>query len=437
MKQQQQELEKLTNTRFSVILGFLVIILFALAFVAWGGLVPISTAAIAPGMVGVEGYKKRIQHLHAGVVKSIHVRNGDRVDAGETLLELDDFDVQTKTQELQNLIVQLGVEQARLTAEQKQLVEIEFPEWLLTYADRTQITSALATEETLFVTRKQGNTDARRAIEHQMQSANVEADAASTRVVNLQSKQALIKREMAEFKRLEKRGLVTRSRLFELENQMSNLRLELDQSQSEIKIALQEHAELKAKLAQLENNFQQDVTAKLNTISKQLGMTKQELSTAERQLAQTRIRTPIGGIVHNSTINTEGGVILPGSTLMEIIPITEKLTIESQLAAQDRDAVEIGQKAEIRFRGLNQRTTPPLQGVVKIISADTHDNQNTGSPYYQTTIELVDDPQEILGETTLHPGMQADVLILTGRQTFLEYLTSPVSRSFNRAFREN
>jgi len=132
-----------------------------------------------------------------------------------------------------------------------------------------------------------------------------------------------------------------------------------------------------------------------------------------------------------------GGVVIAGDTIMEILPKNERLLINGRVPPKDRDSIRVGQRAEIRFSAFSQRSTLPVEGEVKLISADRVVDPLTSLPYYSTTIELLEDPTHALNGEPIFPGMQADILIITGAQTFLQYLASPITRSFNKAFRES
>ena len=143
------------------------------------------------------------------------------------------------------------------------------------------------------------------------------------------------------------------------------------------------------------------------------------------------------GTIVGLQVHTPGGVIAPGEPLMDIVPSGERLVIEARVDPNDIDVVEAGLPARVLLTAFNLRSLAPIEGRVVWVSADRLIDERTGQAYYLARIELVEDPAEVLDGASLYPGMQADVMIVTGERTALEYLIRPISRSFDRAFRED
>ncbi len=122
---------------------------------------------------------------------------------------------------------------------------------------------------------------------------------------------------------------------------------------------------------------------------------------------------------------------------MEIVPNNKKLMIEARVDPKDRNSIQVGQAAEVRFNAFNRRSTLPINAKVVIVSADRLIDPTTNTPYYNTKVELLEDPAIKLSGAAIHPGMQAEVIIRTGERTTLNYLIAPLTQSFNRALREN
>ena len=148
---------------------------------------------------------------------------------------------------------------------------------------------------------------------------------------------------------------------------------------------------------------------------------------------RTAIAAPIGGRIVDLKVHTVGGVVLPGQPLLDIVPSDDNLIVDAKVDPKDRDVVRPGLPAEVRFTAFSQRTASPVQAKVLSVSADRLNDERTGQPYYLARIELVGDPSAALGGASIHPGMQSEVMIVTGQRTALSYLLRPVTRSLNRA----
>jgi len=156
-----------------------------------------------------------------------------------------------------------------------------------------------------------------------------------------------------------------------------------------------------------------------------------KLKIAQAELDRTEIKSPIPGSVISLNI-TKGAVVSPGVKLMEIVPSEELLVVEAKIMPQLIDRIHKGLQAQVRFTALNQRTTPVVYGEVEWVSADkipTTDQmtmrQVQGDGYYTAKIRINPDELKKLGDQQLTPGMPADVIIKTGRRTFMSYLLKP------------
>jgi HlyD family secretion protein len=151
---------------------------------------------------------------------------------------------------------------------------------------------------------------------------------------------------------------------------------------------------------------------------------------------RTKIRAPINGHVVNLQVHTIGGVVASGTPVLDIVPDNDQLVVEAHLDPKDRDVIASGMPAEVRFTAFNQRNSMPVKGRVVWISADGMSDERSGLQYYVARIELVEDPSKALNGASIHPGMQANVMIVTGQKTVLSHLFRPITRTVTGAFRE-
>ncbi len=432
-----QAIESAYETRGIVRWGYTVVGLFLLLFVGWASTMSLSTAAIAPGMVGVEGQKKQVQHLNGGIVEVIHVRNGDQVEAGQVLVTLDTLNNQSRHNTLTNERLQLAAELARWQAVYKTLPTIEYPEWMATEPLQDRVRQIQLKQDEILVARRSVFQESIRGLDHAHTQAVKEHSAANRRLSTLSEKYQLVKREIKEYLRLEEQGLVTRAQVFDLQKELTDLTLDMDETRSAIGLSEQRQEQVKSQIEVLAKTQLSEAAEKSTEIGLRLAAIVEELSTVSSELTRSVVRSPIRGQVLNSGINTVGGVISAGQTLMEIMPTGERLLVESLVDPKDRDAIHVGQRAEVRFSALDRRSTLPVAGIVTLISADSQVTPDSLLPRYSATIELQDDAASLLQSGQIHPGMQAEVLIITGKQTLLDYFISPIANSVNRALRES
>jgi HlyD family secretion protein len=140
--------------------------------------------------------------------------------------------------------------------------------------------------------------------------------------------------------------------------------------------------------------------------------------------------------VHQSSVHTLGGVIGAGETIMMIVPRADKLSVEARVAPQDIDQLRLGQPARLRFSAFNQRTTPTINGTLRLISADITTDERSRDSYYIVRIALSQEALANLGALRLVPGMPVEAFIRTDERSVISYLIKPLSDQVMRAFRE-
>jgi len=203
-------------------------------------------------------------------------------------------------------------------------------------------------------------------------------------------------------------------------------------SLSNLKIYQIQAAEYKKKLDALKPLLNEGYYPQLqfDELKRQYEEVTLKVNMAKEELERTEIKSPIDGVVMGNTVTTIGGVITSGSKIMDIVPEGDGLVIEAKIMPQLIDRIHAGLEAHVRFSALNQRTTPVVGGVVEWVSPDKFTDPSTMdrmlmAGYYTAKIRLSSDALSHLGGQQLYPGMPADVIIKTGRRTFMSYLIKP------------
>jgi HlyD family type I secretion membrane fusion protein len=247
----------------------------------------------------------------------------------------------------------------------------------------------------------------------------------------------LIEEELAGIRSLVRRGLVAKPRLLALERRAAEIGGGRGRNVAGVARAQQTIGETQLKIEELKTERLNEIVRELREVESQLHDLGERRSASSDVLSRTEIRAPIGGTVVGLKVATTGGVIAAGEAIMDIVPTNSRLIVEAKVSPQDIDIVRAGLAAQVRFTALSQRNTVPVDGEVVSVSADRLSDQFTPEGYYLARIGLPAGIQESLGGVTLQPGMQAEVMIVTGANTALGYFMKPVAESFNRAFRED
>ena len=416
--------------------GYLIILLFFGGIVGWAAVAPLSTAAVAPGIVTVDGNRKTVQHLEGGIVEEILVRDGSRVIAGQPLIALQRVLTETEFNLLQSQRALAAARESRLAAEYEGSDAIVLPPWLQALANQPDIREAIAGQRDIFASRR-ALLDAQNAsFTQELTEVQNELASYRSKAAALHRQRRLVKQEITEYEALAKQGLVTRTQLFSLKRQDAEIEADVSNNEAVIAAAEQRVGQIRTKLQAVANERTNEVAEQLRDTRDKLVEIEHLIGKARDKLERTVIRAPVDGIVVNLQVHTPGGVIQQGQAILDLVPADEKRVVEARVDPKDRDMIQAGQRAEVRFTAFNQRAFRPIPGRVFNISADAIQGPPPDGPFYRARIELLEDPAKTLDGTQIQPGMQADVLIVTGERTALGYFVAPLLRSFSRAMRE-
>lgn len=426
-----------TDWRKPVVLAYLVILVAFGGFGGWAALAKIDSAAIASGLVAAETNKKTVQHLEGGIVRGIEVRNGDVVKEGDVLVTLDDTQARANLETLRNQVAAARAQEARLLAERDGRTNVTFPDVVLSRKGDPLVARTIEDQTASFVQRRtllKSQIDVLLAkidqLEQEKKSLRNDTEALKLQI-------ATIDRELPGLKTLLEKQLVQLTRVTTLERERFRLNGLLERSISDYAKAEQTIAETRLQIVQTQQTFSQQVATDLIEVRKLLADQTERERVAQDILSRITIRAPRDGIVQGLKVFTVGGVIKAGDTILEIAPTGEDLVLTVQIAPADMDTIQIGARAEIRFPTFHSRRVPFMAGHLRAVSYDrVTDPQNPQTSYFQG--EVVADKASIPAEIkdNLRPGLPADVIIVTGRQTPLDYLIAPLLDRIGRSMRE-
>ena len=419
----------------TMIFGIVVIALFFGAFGAWAVFAPLESAAIAQGVLGVSGKRKTVEHLEGGIVADILVEEGDRVAAGQTLVVLDDTRARASFSLLQGQRRSVAALKARLEAERDGLPQVRYPEWLRQAVMEDGADDFLSTQDRIFEARARslGN---RTAIYNQRIAQLREEATGLKEEIEAQDRYiGLLEEEIGGISGLVKKGLEGKQRLLTLERRKAEIEGRRAQNRALIARVEQRVGETRLTIVELGNTRLSEVVAELREVEARLSDLRERMATARNVFSRTRVTAPVAGTVVDLRVFTRGGVIGEDEPLMDIVPAGGKLIIEAQVDPTDIDSVYPNLPAQVRLTAFSQLKTPMLSGTVLQVSADRLTDARTGTPYYEAWVAL-DAGQPALEELKLQPGMPAEVMIITGKSTALDYLLKPIVASLGRALRE-
>lgn len=424
----------ITSMRTPRRIGMLIFILVFGVFGMWAALAPLDSSAHGAGSVTVRSYKKVIQHLEGGIVADIVVRDGDRVQAGDPLLILDETQPLAQLEIARSQSIALRVREARLIAERDKLDRVIYPESLSSSDPR--VAEEIAAQNGIFNARKS-------ALENSIEILQQRVEQLQSQVVGLralkQSKEQLAAsylEELEDTQTLLNRGFSDKTRLRDIERNYASFEGEAADLTAKIAATEVQIGETRLQILQQEREHQNEVVNELSETQTNLNDVRERINALEDVVDRMVIRAPDSGLVNGMRVHTEGGVIAPGSPIAEIVPADDELIIEARVSPTDIDRVSSGQEAMIRFSSFGS-SVPTIYGTVLTLSADIMVDEATNMPYYLARIQVTPEGMENLGDLILLPGMPAEIFINTGSRTFLQYLFKPLSNAVARSFNED
>ena len=258
----------------------------------------------------------------------------------------------------------------------------------------------------------------------------------SSEIASQDTQLELIAEESGAVAQLVAKGLAQKPRLLGLKRQSAEIEGARSRNRARIARVKQSIGEAHLRISELSTALINEVVQELRDVQTDLSDLTERIRAAEDVMRRTDILAPLAGTIVGLQVHTRGGVIAPGSPLMDIVPKDDRLIIEAQVDPNDIDVVHSGLPAQVRLTAFNQRHLAPIDGHVVSVSADRFTDERTGAGYFLARIELDAAGLEALEDVALYPGMQAEVMIVTGARTAFDYLTKPLATSLRRAFRE-
>ena len=420
----------------TIVLGFAIIALCVGGFASWASLAPLRGAAVASGSVIVDTKRKSIQHLEGGIVREILVRDGDKVKADQVLMRLDTTQASAVQQQVTSRYNAAVALVARLTAEEGGDTDISFPQSLRAHRDDPEVAKLMGGQLAIFKAKLDELNSQTQILEQRRAQAAEEIRGVDAQVKAQREQLRLIGEEITTKSTLYDKGLVTKPQILQLQRQQAEIDGAMNQNLATIARAKQNIQETQMRISELRTNRINDASREHGEALKDLFEFAEKMRAAQDVVARTVVRAPLDGTVMGLAVHTVGGVVAPGSTLMEIVPSADQLTVEAKVAVRDIESVHAGLPAQVRLVAYNQRQTPTVDGRVSWISADRVDDEKAGLAYYTARIEVDHGQLAALDNVRLYPGMPVEVMILGNARTVLDYLLAPINQTFARAMRE-
>jgi HlyD family secretion protein len=416
---------------------------FFVLFLGWAALVPLDAGVNAPGTIAVSGNSQTVQHKEGGVITAINVREGQHVRAGDVLIELSAPDLKASERALTSDYLTLLAQRARLLAERTGQRDFAPPPEFATLSgdDRVIANQVLQLQRSEMHART-GAVSAQQSVLGQRASELVQQQSGYTsQRASLIEQQRLIGEELDGLKSIAAKGFASINRVRELERQEAELKGQQAAMESEYARAGEGIGETHMQSLSVSRDRLQQVESDLRDTQAKLSETLPKLVATREQLQHSLVRAPVTGQVVGLQVFTIGGVVAPGQKLMDIVPDGRELVIQAQLKPTDADDAFPGQKAQIRFLSIHNRSLPLFTGKVRTVSADSFADEKSGRTYFKTEIVVPESElnkvRSVLGNGELRPGLPVDAVLTVRKRTALDYLLEPLTGALWRSGHED
>ncbi|RON18765.1 HlyD family type I secretion periplasmic adaptor subunit [Pseudomonas frederiksbergensis] len=407
------------------IIGFFVFLML------WANFAVIDEVTKGDGKAIPSSKIQKIQNLEGGIVSELFVTEGQIVEAGAPLIRLDDtrFASNVGETEADRLSMLLRVE--RLSAEVDDR-PLNFPADVL-----KAVPVQAASEESLYTSRRQQLHDEIGGLKEQLIQRQQELREFTSKQAQYRSGLALQRQEINMSEPLVAQGAVSPVEVLRLKRAEVETRGQLDATTLAIPRAESAIKEVQRKIDETRGKFRSEALTQLNEARTDLNKAQATGKALEDRVSRTLVTSPVRGIVNKLLVNTIGGVIQPGSDLVEIVPLDDTLLVEAKIRPQDIAFLHPGQEATVKFTAYDYTIYGGLKAKLEQIGADTITDEDKKTTYYIIKLRtershLGTDEKPLL----IIPGMVASVDIITGKKTVLSYLLKPIIRARAEALHE-
>jgi adhesin transport system membrane fusion protein len=371
-----------------------------------------------------------IQNLEGGIVTEILVREGQIVNKGDTLLRLDDTRFLSNKGESEVDKYTLMAQVDRLSAESEGRPFKPSAEVL------SKAPQSAADEQSLYDSRQRRLASEQRTLQEQLRQKTQEVAEFRSKQDQYRNQLGFIQQELSMSAPLVNSGAVSPVEIIRLKGKASEARGQMDATSLAIPRAEAAINEIKSKIQESLDSFRSDAAKDLNDKRSDLAKASATSIAIDDRVTRTTVTSPVKGIVKTLKVNTIGGVVQPGSDMVEIVPLEDNLLIEAKVRPQDVAFLHPGQKAMVKFSAYDYTIYGGLPAKLELIGADTT-TDDKGNTFYLIQVRtdknhLGSDAKPLL----IIPGMVATVDIITGEKSVMDYLLKPVLKARTEALRE-
>lgn len=434
-------LEESSHLRI-VMQGIIVVAFVIIALIVWAAFSKIQETAVTFGEVVPQGQIQIVQHLEGGIVTKVFVNNGETVKKGQLLIQMKSGPTRAELAQMRAREISLILDTVRLNAylarahgEKVQWSPAVIKSKYNTVKNAEQIAKLIEEEKAHLVSQYKSYQDQKAILEAVLQQKQEQVKEIATQEEVMDRHIKLLTEEFNMYQKLKEKHYIShRDYLIVVRdlNRAKGERVRQDSQMEQVKKEIQENEH---KLKELESTAREEIRKELGTTSDNLIETRHKIERLEERLERLNVKSPVTGIVKGVAVFA-GNVVQPGGQLLEVVPMSKILLVESRVAPRDIGHIKVGDGVKVKVMAYDFARYGAITGKLTKISAATYEDKE-GNPYYKATISL---DKQYIGtnskKKSLKPGMTVQADVLTGEKTILQYLLKPIHRARDAAFSE-
>jgi adhesin transport system membrane fusion protein len=424
-----QELEGETAKSSSLLLFFIVFILSTLFY--WAYVTELDVVIRGQGKTISEGKNQMVQSAESGVIIKNFVKEGDKINAGDLLFEIDLIDLKGQIDQVNDRVSMLQIKQSRLIAESGNndfLVDPSLEGKKLSFAK---------SEKQLFDSRRDQLLGKKRILESRRSQRRSEIEELLSDKYSFERNLDLVNLEIEAVEPLVRANLAPETRLITLQRDKENIDGQLKgipYSINQIEGAIEE---IEEQLASEDKSFLTQSLTELSQANLEIEELDARIPLLEKRLERALVTSPINGIVNRITYQSDEAYIKTGDVLLDIVPINDELIVEARIDPKDIAKIGVSDEVKISLTSFDPAKFGRIDGEVINISPDAVSNPDTGEQFYSLKVNMLGSIKDNGGkEVTILPGMVATVEVLSGKRSILDYFWQPLVKNKDLALRE-
>ncbi len=433
--------EGLARSRVSILsflwrpvwVGAAIVLVFFGAFGGWATLAPLNSGAIAGGVVSPTSSRQVIQHLEGGIIRTIHVRDNQRVSKGDALITLEDTRAAAGFASTHEQYLRLLVTRARLDAHAQKAESMVMPSEIAE-TDEPSLAAFVFNQIQLFDTERRTQQQMVEIYQRRIEQFRSEIEAVTAEIGGHEAQKELIDSDLKDQEGLLERQLVPRAQVTALRRESARLAAAIGAGRAQIARSRQAIEETNLSILRASESFLIEIADSASEINNEIAVLEQDLASGRDILRRTVITSPVDGVVLDLAYKTPGGVVRPGEPILTVVPVDDDMVIVAQLQPRDIELVHEGLEARVSLLPFSSRNLLPLTGVVTDVAADSTYNEAARQHFYEIKVRVPAEEIARQDGVYLGPGMPAEVTVVTGARTMLQYLMAPLARAVSNGF---